>query len=85
MYEWDELKRVTNLAKHSVDFSSMDAFEWESAIQRLDDSCPEPRFVAVGYIDDRLHVVVFTERGDRIRLVSLRRATASERRRYAET
>ena len=85
MYEWDELKRVTNLAKHGVDFASMEAFEWEGAIQRLDDSCSEPRFVAVGYIDDRLHVVVFTERGDRIRLVSLRRATASERRRYAET
>lgn len=63
----------------------MEAFEWESAIQRLDDRHSEPRFVAVGYVGDRLHVVVYVEHGDRIRLVSLRRATASERKRYAET
>ena len=85
MYQWDEVNRITSLANHGVDFATMEAFEWESAIQRLDASHSEPRFVSVGYIGDRLHVVVFAEHGDRIRLVSLRRATASERKRHAET
>ena len=44
MYEWDEVKRITNLAKHGVDFATMEAFEWESAIQRLDDRHSEPSF-----------------------------------------
>lgn len=85
MYQWDEVERITSLANHGVDFASMEAFVWENAIQRLDDRHSEPRFVVVGYIGDRLHVVVYVEHGDRIRLVSLRRATASERKRHAET
>ena len=84
MYEWDEAKRDANLVKHGMDFAAMEAFEWHTAIEYLDDDRSEPRFVATGYIGDRLHVVVFVERGDRLRVVSLRRATALERKRYAE-
>ena len=83
-YEWSESKRIANLARHGVDFAAMEAFEWHTAVERPDDRHREPRFVATGYIGDRLHVVVFTERGDRLRVISLRRATARERKRYAE-
>ena len=41
------------------------------------------RFVATGFIGRRLHVAVFTERGDRVRVISLRRANSREARRYA--
>lgn len=85
MSEWDESKRVANLTNHGVDFATIEAFEWHTAIEFLDDRHQEPRFVAMGYINVRLHVVVFIERGDRIRVISLRRATALERKRYAET
>ena len=67
-----------------MDFAAIEAFEWETAIEFLDSRHREPRFVAIGYVGDRLHVAVFAERGDRLRIISLRRATAMERKRYAE-
>ena len=82
-YEWDEAKRRFNLAKHEVNFAVMDAFEWETAQIEPDDYADESRWIARGFIGLHLHVVVFTERGDRTRIISLRRARASEEKDYA--
>ena len=70
-YEWSESKRVANLTRHGVDLAAIGAFDWQTAIERLDDRHREPRFVATGYIADRLHVAVFAERGVRLRVISL--------------
>lgn len=43
------------------------------------------RYMATGYIFNRLHRVVYTIRDDKTRIISLRRANARERRRYAQT
>ena len=83
-HEWSESKRIANLSRHGVDFAAIEACEWHTAVERLDNRHREPRFVAAGYIGDRLHVVVFTERGDHLCVISLRKATAKERKRYAE-
>ncbi|MYF11660.1 MAG: BrnT family toxin [Gammaproteobacteria bacterium] len=85
MYEWDERKRLMNLAKHGVDFAAMEAFEWEGALEFMDRRHVEPRWVAIGYIDQRLHTVVYTEHEDFVRIISLRKATPREQRHYAET
>ena len=85
MYEWDERKREMNLAKHGVDFAAMESFEWEGALEFMDGRYVEPRWVAIGYIDLKLHTVVYTERDDLIRVISLRKATPREQRHYAET
>ena len=61
-YEWDETKRQSNLEKHSVDFSDIERFEWGNAVIISNDRHGEVRFVAYGYIDNRLHVVVYTIR-----------------------
>lgn len=45
----------------------------------------ESRLAAVGYIGDRLHVMVFTLRVNAVRIISLRRANRREVKRYAET
>ena len=82
-YEWDENKRRTNLAKHGVDFAAMHAFDWETAAVEPDDHPLEPRWIARGVIGSRLHVVVFTERGSRIRIISLRKANPREEQRHA--
>ena len=37
MYEWDEAKRRSNISKHGVDFTAMNAFEWEVAEITPDD------------------------------------------------
>ena len=71
--------------KHGVDFASIVHFSWDTAIVERSDRHGEVRFAAVGYIGDRLHYVVFTERGEITRIISLRRANAGERRRHAQT
>ena len=49
-YEWDDLKRLSNLGKHGVDFDAMHRFQWETAIIDPDDRHDEPRWVARGFI-----------------------------------
>lgn len=84
MYEWDESKRQANLAKHGVDFADMDAFEWDTAALDVDEDHAEPRWIAIGFVDAVVHFVVFTERSDNIRIISLRKATSREVRNYVE-
>ena len=84
-YEWDETKRQTNLAKHGVDFSDVERFEWGDAVIISNDRHGEVRFVAYGYIDNRLHVVVYTIRTNITRrVISIRKANPREMRTYAK-
>lgn len=48
------------------------------------DRYQEVRYIATGYIGQRLHRVVYTARGESIRIISLRKANPREMRRYAE-
>ena len=85
-YEWDEDKRAANLARHGVDFAEVHRFAWATALEVRDDRRPygEERWIALGRLDGRLHVLVFTDRQDVIRVISLRKANARERRAYEE-
>jgi hypothetical protein len=85
-YEWDENKRVANLAKHDVDFIDAEHFDWSSAIETVDDrlNYSEERWVALGFIGNRLHVLTYTVRAGNIRLISLRKANKRERECYEE-
>lgn len=84
-YEWDETKRESNIRKHGVDFRAMSAFEWEEAVERFDDRHEEARWIAIGFIGLRLHVVAYTVRGDNARVISLRKAQPREIRDYAKS
>ena len=81
-YEWDDAKRVTNLDKHQIDFEDIENFDWDNAISEPSSRYGEERWVALGYIFDRLHTVVFTYRGDTRRIISLRKSNAGERRKH---
>lgn len=83
-FEWDEGKRASNLAKHGVDFAQVEAFEWSTATIFADSRRPygESRWLALGTMSGRVHAVVFTARGDRIRIISARRANNKEVRRH---
>ena len=84
-YEWDEAKRRSNIIKHGVDFNSMRAFDWGGAIVQRDDDHDEQRWIATGFIDLRLYVVVYTEPGEnRIRIISLRKASKREEISYVQ-
>ena len=82
--EWDEGKARANLRKHGVEFrhAAMVLLD-EVAITVLDERAGERRCVTIGAdLLGRLLTVVYTWRGDRVRLISARRATGNERRRY---
>lgn len=86
-HEWDPEKAAANRRKHGVDFASaVGVFEDDRALTIRDlDSDREDRFVAIGM--DRLArilVVVFTLRGEHVRLISARKANSWERRQYGE-
>ena len=84
LFEWDEAKRQANVTKHGVDFSAMVAFDWDTALVNADAGRGEPRWVAMGYIGSRLHVVVYAQRGTRRRVISLRKANSREVHKYAK-
>ena len=83
LYEWDDAKRHANVEKHGVDFAAIDAFDWDTAITNPDTRHGEPRWVAHGTIGGRLHVVTYSTRGARHRIISLRKANRREEQRYA--
>jgi len=85
-YGWDEAKRALNRAKHKVDFMAAKEFEWSSAVVEVDyrEDYGELRERAIGWIGQRLHVLIFTRRGDLIWVISLRKADKSDARRYVE-
>lgn len=82
---WDEAKRTANLAKHGVDFAAAASFDWKSALVGGDirHDYGESRFNAIGFIGARLHVLTYTPRAETLRIISLRKANARERFRYA--
>lgn len=85
-FEWDEAKATSNLRKHDVDFAdAVGVFDDPFALSMLDDGTGERRFVGIGTdLLGRVIVVVYTFRGDKVRLISARRATPTERKRYEE-
>lgn len=85
-FEWDPAKAAANLTKHGVSFSEAATVFLDSNILiELDPahSADEFRAIAIGFSTrSRILLVVHTERQERIRLVSARKATREERRRY---
>jgi uncharacterized DUF497 family protein len=83
--EWDEAKAAANLRKHGIDFADAAlVLEDELALTRRDLYTEhEHRFVTLGLDPTgRPLVVVYTWRGERIRLISACMATGKERREY---
>lgn len=79
MYEWDEAKRASNPTKHKVDFADVVAFDWNLNITREDDDVNgERRFVSIAAIYGVLHVLTWTERGEAVWVISLRKAERRE-------
>jgi uncharacterized protein len=86
-FEWDDDKAAINLKKHRISF--------ETALRVFDDvdlfvaSDPGPydeqRFRAIGIINALLISVVYTERGDNIRIISARKATKYEQKAYYQS
>ena len=85
-FEWDREKAQQNLRKHGVSFEEAVTVFYDSLATSFPDpahSAGEFRFITFGYsARDRLLVVAHAERGETVRIISARVATARERRRY---
>ena len=87
-FEWDEEKAQENFNKHKVRFEEgktvfNDPFSWTFPDPEHSDI--EQRYLDIGYSSKgRILVVSHTERGGNIRIISCRKATATERRAYEE-
>jgi uncharacterized DUF497 family protein len=84
-FAWDEAKRRANLAKHGLDFADAEFIDWRSAIFFDDETVSgEQRARALGWLGSELIYTVYTLRGETCRIISMRHATRSEYRRYAD-
>ncbi len=87
-FEWDDTKAESNLRKHGVSFDEAVTVFGSIATLTIYDaghSGSEDRFMDIGpSVTGRILVVVYTERGDRIRIIGCRKATHAERRQYEQ-
>jgi uncharacterized DUF497 family protein len=81
---YDPAKNRRNIADRGISFDQARDFDWSGAwvIEDTRKNYGEPRFQALGLIEGRLHMLVFTPRGDRIHVISMRRANTRETGRY---
>jgi uncharacterized DUF497 family protein len=78
-FEFDERKSRSNEAKHGINFVDaqvlwLDEMRIEIPARTLD----EPRLVVIGLIDERHWSAVITYRGERVRIISVRRSRREE-------
>lgn len=87
-FEWDNNKALANLKKHGVSFEEASTVFGDTLSLTVPDplhSHAEDRFVTIGMSSSgKLLIVVHSDRGDRIRIVSARTATTKERKDYED-
>lgn len=85
-YQWDKDKAATNLSKHGIDFAdAVSVFSDDLAITTQDKRFDEERFITIGMdVFGRVLILVYTFRGNQIRVISARKATRPERKQYEE-
>jgi uncharacterized DUF497 family protein len=77
---FDPEKDATNLGKHGVSLAAAAQLDWDAALAWIDDRADYGglRIVALAPIGDRLFFVVFVDRDEARRIISLRRANRRE-------
>ncbi|HEY3597095.1 MAG TPA: BrnT family toxin [Paraburkholderia sp.] len=83
---YDTAKSESNLAKHGVDLSLAMWLDWSEVMAHADTrrDYREVREIGFGVIDERLFCVVFTQRGEIMHIISMRKANQREVNDYVE-
>ena len=83
---FDPVKNERNLRDRGLSFERATEFDFATALVGVDDrnEYGEVRYVAIGMLAERLHVLCFTEVPDGIRVISFRKANSREVARYAK-
>jgi len=80
-FEWDDRKASENARTHGVEFTKVVlAFRDQFAIELIDDAVDygEERTILLGMVDAQIVTVIYTQRVERIRIISARKATKHE-------
>lgn len=81
--EFDEKKSRSNLEKHGIDFSQAQCLWLDTnRLEVTARSESEPRFAMIARYQNRLWTAIFTRRGERIRIISVRRSRHEEEQGY---
>ena len=82
--EFNPKKSQKNIKERGLPFEMAKDFDWETALYVEDDrkDYPERRFIALGFLNIRLHVICFTPIKGGFRIISFRKANAREVKRY---
>ncbi len=82
--DFDPEKSQRNANERGLPFDKAIDFDWSGALYMQDNRnfYPESRFIAMGYLDDRLHVVCFTPIKEGVRIISFRKANLREIKHY---
>ena len=85
-FEWNTAKRLANSRKHGIDFADAATIFDGDIVILLDDRFDygERRYLAFGLLKDKVIVVAYTERGEKIRIISARKALKHEELTYYE-
>ena len=83
--EYDPVKNARNVLERGISFDSAHSFDLDSADIVIAERHGEIRFLATGYIGERLHIMVFKLVQARLRVISLRKANQREVKRYGKT
>jgi uncharacterized DUF497 family protein len=83
-FSYDPAKSERNIALRGLSFELVSEFEWETSLiaEDIRHDYEEKRYQALGFIDLKLHMLVFTLRAELIHVISLRRANQRERKKY---
>ena len=86
MFEWDEKKSAENLLKHGLAFDDAETVFAGQCVTFEDARCDygEQRFITLGALEGRVVVIAHTLRGDRTRIISMRKANSREQKAYQE-
>lgn len=84
--DFDPAKNEANIRERGLSFERAADFDFETAIFETDDrrDYGETRYRAFGFLDGRLHALVFVETGEGIRVISFRKANSREVKRYEQ-
>ncbi len=84
-FEWDEDKRLANIEKHGLDFADADLLFDGRPVSTTTSSCDdEERYVATAIQLERFVTLVWTQRGEKVRIISMRRTRDAEKRAYRQ-
>ena len=83
LFEFDENKSKINKQKHGIDFvEAQQLFNKKTKIIPAKEIEDEIRYAAIGYIDNKCYVMIFTTRNVEIRIISVRRCRKKEKELY---